>query len=276
MELLLILMITALNCHLIGHVLVIKNESILADALSHSILLGIVLGFFIVQQLNSPFLVLFAVIFGVLTIAFINHLNRSQKINHDTATGLIFPFFFAIAVILITMFANNVHLDMDMVLMGEIIFAPLTRVDVLGVSLSVALVKAVINLIVLIIVLVIGYHPLKLYLNYPTQAKLAGINIFLMQSVLMVLVAFTTVMSFDVVGSISVISFLVAPSLCVLNKVARYGKFLIVSNVMAIVIAFIGYHIAFYADLTVAGTTTTVALSFVVVAPFIFKLFKKV
>lgn len=275
MELLLILIVTALNCHLVGHLLVIKNESMLADALSHAILLGIVLGFFVVQQLNSPLLVLFATLFGILTIAFINRLNHSQKINHDTATGLVFPFFFALAVILITMFANNVHLDMDMVLMGEIIFAPFTRVDVLGVSLSVAFIKSLINLVVLVIVLAIGYQPLKLYLNDPLQAKLAGINILLMQSVVMIAVAITTVLSFDVVGSISVISFLVAPSLCVLNHVKRYGKFLVFSSFMAVVIAIIGYHMAFYADLTVAGTTTTVALIAVIVTPFILKIVKK-
>lgn len=271
MEVLLILIVTALNCHLIGHILVIKNESMLADALSHSILLGIVLGFFIVQRLDSPVLVLFAAIFGVLTILLIDRLNQSQKVNHDTATGLVFPFFFALAVILITMFANNVHLDMDMVLMGEIIFAPLTRVDVLGFSISSTLLKVVINAIIIAVLLVIVYEPLKLYLSDVTHAILSGVKTTMLSLVIMVVVALTTVMSFDSVGSISVIAFFVAPSLAVLRGVKHYGQFLAFSSIVSVFICIAGYFLAMWLDLTIAGTTTMMALVFAIGVPLFLK-----
>ncbi|MBS4762277.1 metal ABC transporter permease [Carnobacteriaceae bacterium zg-ZUI252] len=275
MEVAIILILTALNCHLVGHILVMRNESMIADALSHSILLGIVLGFFTVRQLNSPLLVVFAALFGVLTILLISRLNQSVKINHDTATGLVFPLFFAIAVILITMYANNVHLDMDMVLMGEIIFAPLSRMDVFGIDVSVTLVKVLINFIGVIIFLCVAYQPLKLYLSNPTHAKLSGVNTSVLSISVMLLVAFTTVMSFDSVGSISVIAFFVAPSLCVLHYVKHYGAFLYLSSLVAIIVSLIGYYVASVFDLTVAGTTTTVALVTVLVLPAILKRLKR-
>lgn len=265
MEILMILIVTALNCHLVGHILVMRNESMIADALSHAILLGIVLGFFVVQQLNSPLLVVFAAVFGMVTIEVINRLNRSAKVNHDTATGLVFPLFFAIAVILITMFVNNVHLDIDMVLMGEIIFAPLTRVELLGWSLSVALVKALVNSLIVCVLLVVGYQPLKLYLSQPIQAKLSGIPVVVMQRLMMFVTALTTVTSFDTVGSISVIAFLVAPSLVMLHRMKHYGRFLVWSSITAVVIATVGYVVAVHADLTIAGTTSVVALVAVLV-----------
>lgn len=275
MEVLLILMITALNCHLVGHMLVIRNESMIADALSHSILLGIVLGFFVVQRLDSPILVVSAAVFGVLTILLIDRLNRSNKVNHDTATGLVFPFFFAVAVILITMFANNVHLDMDMVLMGEIIFAPLTRTEFLGISLSTTLIKVALNALIIIISLVVIYQPLKLYLSDTTHAKLSGISTKGLSLIIMFVVALTTVMSFDSVGSISVIAFFVAPSLAVLGGVKHYKQFLLSSSLVAVLICIVGYFVAMSLDLTIAGTTTTVALLAVILLSFIIKFFKR-
>lgn len=268
MEILIILIITALNCHLVGHIVVLRNESMIADALSHAILLGIVLGFFVFKQLDSPMLVVFAALFGILTIAMINHLNRSIKINHDTATGLVFPLFFAIAVILITMYASNVHLDMDVVLMGEIIFAPLTRMDIFGLSLSITLVKVIVNLIIIVVCGIFLYQPLKCYLSNPTQAKLAGINTNVLNHVLMILVALTTVMSFDSVGSISVIAFFVAPSLSILKGVKHYHQFLLASSLMTILIPIVGYFVAVQYDLTIAGTTTSVALITVIITSY--------
>lgn len=54
-EVLLILLLMGLSCGLLGSLLVLRNQSMLADALAHSVLLGIVLGFFIAHSLDIPF-----------------------------------------------------------------------------------------------------------------------------------------------------------------------------------------------------------------------------
>ena len=84
-EVLLIMIVIAMSCSLIGNILVISNQSMVADALSHSVLLGIVLGFFLTQDLNSPLLLIGASVFGVLTIVVIEAIH-SQKIAQDAAT----------------------------------------------------------------------------------------------------------------------------------------------------------------------------------------------
>ena len=61
-------------------------------------------------------------------------------VKNDDAVGIIFPLFFSLAVILISKFARNAHLDTDMVLMGEVIMAPFYRMEVFGVSLPKAVV----------------------------------------------------------------------------------------------------------------------------------------
>lgn len=53
---LLTLIVAALACSVLGVFLVLRRQSMLTDAISHSVLLGIVLAFFITKSLDSPFL----------------------------------------------------------------------------------------------------------------------------------------------------------------------------------------------------------------------------
>ncbi|HFI0172841.1 TPA: metal ABC transporter permease, partial [Streptococcus suis] len=215
LEVFLILLAVGSSCGLIGSVLVVRNQAMLADALSHSVLLGIVLGFFVSHSLDSPLLLFGAAVFGLLTVLAIEGLH-TRKLAQDAATGLLFTFFFALAVILISLFARNVHLDLDMVLMGEVLFAPLNRLDFLGLSLPLALVKSVGLLLVLLVFFFLNFQALTLYLLDKEQAKLQGIATKRLELGLIFLVSLTTVSSFEAVGSMAVIVFLLAPSMAAL------------------------------------------------------------
>jgi manganese/zinc/iron transport system permease protein len=65
--------------------------AMMSDAISHTVLLGIVIGFFIVEDLNSPFLIVGAAATGVLTVSLVELLNRTRLVREDTAIGLVFP-----------------------------------------------------------------------------------------------------------------------------------------------------------------------------------------
>lgn len=258
-EVWLILLLVAWSCGLMGSILVLRNESMLADALSHSVLLGIVLGFFISQSLESPLLIGGAAGFGVLSVLAIDFLH-TRKIAHDAATGLVFSFFFALGVILISMFARNVHLDVDIVLMGEVLFAPLNRVEIMGLSLPVALVKAGVTLVVNVLFFLVYYQPLKLYLFDATQARLTGVKTKRLQLLILLLVSFTTVLSFDAIGSMTVIVFLVAPAMTVLAWAPSFSKLLLWTQIVGFLTVTVGYMIAYTLDLTMSGTCAVVSL----------------
>ncbi|MBY5034202.1 metal ABC transporter permease [Streptococcus gallolyticus] len=258
-EVLLILVLVSASCGLIGSLLVLQNQSMLADALSHSVLLGIVLGFFISNSLDSPLLVLGATVFGVLSVLSIDFLH-SQKVHHDAATGLVFSFFFALAVILISLFARNVHLDVDMVLMGEVIFAPLHRMDLLVLSLPVAAVKSSVTLLINLAFFLLFYQPLKLYLFDKRQAKLAGLATTRLRLTTLLLVSLTTVLAFDAVGSMTVIVFLVAPAMIALPWSRHFGQFLVLGQAIGLATTSLGFLLGQSLDLTMSGTCATVSL----------------
>src|SRR5690606_29015935 len=106
--------------------------SMLSDAISHAILPGIVVAFFLTEDLNSPLLILGAALTGVVTAAVIEALGRTRRVRQDAAIGLVFPLLFSIGVILIARYAGGVHLDVDAVLLGELAFAPFDRVAIAG------------------------------------------------------------------------------------------------------------------------------------------------
>ncbi len=258
-EVWLVLVLVSISCSFIGSLLVLQNQSMLADALSHSVLLGIVLGFFLSNSLSSPLLMIGATCFGVLSVLAIDFLH-TQKIHHDAATGLVFSFFFAVAVILISMFARNVHLDVDIVLMGEVIFAPLNRMELFGVSVPVSVVKSSVTVALNLGFFLLFYQRIKLYIFDKTQAKLAGLSVRSLQLIILVLVSLTTVLSFDAIGSMTVIVFLVAPAMIVLPWTKNFLQFLWIGQIVGICTATLGYFVGNHFDLTLSGTCATVSL----------------
>ncbi|MFQ3565932.1 MAG: metal ABC transporter permease [Aggregatilineales bacterium] len=111
----------------LGTYLLLRGLALTSDAISHTVLLGIVVAFLIMTaglglapDLSSPWLIVGAAAAGVITVILTEAIQRSGLVKQDAALGLAFPLLFAIAVILISRYADNVHLDTDSVLVGEI------------------------------------------------------------------------------------------------------------------------------------------------------------
>ena len=119
--------LVAIACAIPGTFLVLRKMAMISDAISHSILPGIVVGFFITQDLNSPLLILLAAITGVLTVVMVEKIQQTKLVKEDTAIGLVFPALFSIGVLMIAKYANDIHLDIDAVLLGELAFTPFDR-----------------------------------------------------------------------------------------------------------------------------------------------------
>ena len=135
-EIQLIAAIVAIACAIPGVFLVLRKMALISDAISHSILPGIVIGFLFTEDLNSPWLILLAAITGVITVILVEAIQKTGLVKEDTAIGLVFPALFSIGVILIAKNANDVHLDVDAVLLGELAFAPFDRLLISGIDIG--------------------------------------------------------------------------------------------------------------------------------------------
>ena len=258
-ESLFVLVATAMACAILSPFLVLRKLSMVSDAISHSVLLGIVIAFFIVKDVGSPFLIAGAALFGVITVFVVEFLSGTGLVKNDDAVGIVFPMFFALAVVLITKFARNVHLDTDVVLMGEVIIAPLNRVEFIGMSLPKALVQMGILLLINLLFVIIFFKELKVTTFDRGFATLAGFSSAALFYALMTLSSFTAVTAFDAVGAILVVSFLITPGAAA-YLISKDLKVMIAISVgYAVINSIIGYVFSLLMNVSMSGMTAAAA-----------------
>ncbi|EGC81421.1 metal ABC transporter permease [Anaerococcus prevotii] len=256
---LLVLLVTAIACSLIGVFLVLRRLSMLADAISHSILLGIVIAYFIVKDISSVYLVFGAALFGIITVFSVESLSKTKLVKNDDAVGIVFPMFFALAVILITKYARNVHLDVDVVLMGEVIMAPLNTMNFFGYEIPKSLFEMSVIGILNLAFIIVFFKELKLTTFDTEFAKIAGFSEVLLFYALMTLTSFTTVVAFEAVGAILVISFLIAPAASAYLISKNLRVMIIISVLYSIINSVLGFLLAMYFNLSMSGMSATMA-----------------
>ena len=258
-EITLIAIIVAVACALPGVFLVLRGTTMVSDAITHTVLLGIVLAFFITQDLNSPLLMIGATLVGVATVWAIEALQQTKLLSNDAAIGIVFPLFFSIAIILITRYAGNVHLDVDSVLMGELAFAPFRRLVLFGADLGP---RALWTMLVILLInsLFIGlfYKELKITTFDAGFAAAIGFSPVLIHYGLMTLVSLTAVGAYDSVGSILVVGFMVGPPLAAFLLTNKLHVMIGLTAVMAVINSIAGVRLAFMLDTTIAGMIAVV------------------
>jgi manganese/zinc/iron transport system permease protein len=249
----LIAAVIAAACAIPGVFLVLRRMAMLSDAISHTVLLGIVLGYFLTRDLGSPLLFVGAVVVGVLTVGLVELVNRTGLVREDSAIGLVFPVLFSIAVILISRYAGDVHLDTDSVLLGELAFAPFDRVQLFGLDVPRAL--AVGGGILLSNLLLVGlfYKELKLATFDAGLAAALGFAPALVHYGLMGVVSVTAVGAFDAVGSILVIALMVAPPATAYLLTDRLPRMIGLAVLIGVLSALAGYWLARWRDVSIAG-----------------------
>jgi manganese/zinc/iron transport system permease protein len=232
----------------------------MSDAISHTVLFGIVIGFFVTRDLGSPWLFAGAVLTGVLTVSLVELLHRTQLVKQDAAIGLVFPVLFSIAVILISRFAGNVHLDTDVVLLGELAFAPFDRVVWFGVDIGPrALVVGVVLVLLNLAFITLFYKELKLATFDAGLAAAFGFMPGVLHYALMALVSVTAVGAFDAVGSILVVALMIAPPAAAYLLTDRLPRMIGLSIVIGASSAIVGYWLARWLDVSIAGAMATMS-----------------
>jgi manganese/zinc/iron transport system permease protein len=258
LEIQLIACIVAVACALLGTFLVLRRMAMMSDAISHTVLLGIVIAFFITKSITSPFLLVGAALMGVITVSLVELINRTRLVREDAAIGLVFPAIFSIAVIMISRFAGDVHLDTDAVLLGELAFAPFNRLRLFGLDIGPEALYTTGGILLLnLIFIVVFYKELKLATFDPALAAALGFLPAVIHYVLMTLVSLTAVGAFDAVGSVLVVAFMIAPPAAAYLLTDRLSRMLVYSALIGVFSAISGYWLAHVLDASIAGSMAT-------------------
>jgi manganese/zinc/iron transport system permease protein len=269
-EIQLIASIVAIACAIPGTFLVLRKMALISDAISHSILPGLVLGFFITHDLNSPLLIVMAALSGVVTVVLVEFIQKTKLVKEDTAIGLVFPVLFSIGVIMIAKNANDVHLDTDAILLGELAFAPFDRLLVDGFDLgpkSLWIIGTI--LLITIVLLFTFFKELKISTFDAGLATALGFSPIMIHYGLMSVASITIVGSFDAVGAILVVALMIAPAATAYLLTDNLKRMLGLSVVFAVFSAIAGYWLAHWLDASISGSMTTIlGLVFLIVYLF--------
>lgn len=258
-EIQLIAAVVAIACAIPGVFLVLRKMALISDAISHSILPGIVIGFFLTEDLNSPWLILLAAVTGVITVVLVEAIQKTGLVKEDTAIGLVFPSLFSIGVILIAKNANDIHLDIDAVLLGELAFAPFDRLTISGTDIGPKSVWVMGCILTITIgLLIVFFKELKVSTFDSGLSAALGFSPVVLHYGLMSISSVTVVGAFDAVGAVLVVALMIAPAATAYLLTSDLKKMLVLSVVFGVSAAIAGYWFAHLLDASISGSMTTV------------------
>ena len=244
-------LLAAVTCGLLGNFLVLRRLSLMGDAISHSVLPGLVIAFLIASTRSPIAMFIGAALAGVLTVVLVELIKKLGRVEPGAAMGVVFSVLFALGVLLIERAAvRHVDLDADCVLHGQLetlawygapdTFAGLLTFSTLEHTPQPVMTLAAMTVLAFVFVGVL-FKELRSAAFDPALATTQGFNATLMHYLLMVFVAAATVASFTAVGSILVIAMLVCPAATARLLTDRLGTQVVCSVVIAVASAVGGY-----------------------------------
>ncbi|MGF7049210.1 manganese/zinc/iron transport system permease protein [Paenibacillus sp. DS2015] len=247
------------SCAILGCFLVLRKMALIGDAISHAVLPGIAIAFLISGSRDSVFMLLGAAAFGLLAVLLIQKLQNSG-LQADASIGIVFTALFAIGVIIISMNAQNIDLDLDCVLFGEIAYVQWDTLSMNGIDIGPRAVWILgVTLILILVLMSLFYKQFKICAFDPALAAACGIPVMLFHYMLMGMVSLTSVASFESVGAILVVGMLIIPAATAYLLTDRLSYMLLYSVLIGVVCSVLGYYTAFWLDASIAGCMVTVA-----------------
>ncbi len=238
---------------LLGSFLVLRGNAMLTDAISHSIVFGIIVVWLLTGQMSGPVQVLGAALTGVLTVVLSELLARSRLVKMDAAIGLVFPALFAAGVLLISIYARDVHIDVETVLLGEIGFVWLNTVMLWGQQVPIAVATLGAVLVVNLAFVLVLWKELKLTTFDPGLAAALGFLPGVLHYAVLTLTSVTAVAAFDAVGAILFIAFVIVPPATAYLLTRRLWGVVVLAVALSVAACVAGYVLALRWNVSIAG-----------------------
>ena len=238
---------------ILGTFLVLRGNAMLTDAISHSIVFGIIVVWLLTRQLAGPVQLIGAALTGVLTVVLSEALARSRLVKMDAAIGLVFPALFAAGVILISLYARDVHIHVETVLLGEIGFVWMNTVTLWGLRVPVAVASIGAVLMINLLFVLALWKELKLASFDPGLAAALGFLPGVLHYAILTLTSVTAVAAFDAVGAILFIAFVIVPPATAYLLTRRLWLMMGLAVVLAVAACVSGYVLARHWNVSIAG-----------------------
>ncbi|QSF50455.1 metal ABC transporter permease [Thermosynechococcus sp. TA-1] len=222
-------------CAVLSCFLTLKGWALMGDAVSHAVLPGVVLAYW----LGLPF-ALGAFVFGLMAVTLIGFIQQQTRVKEDTVIGLVFTGFFALGLVLLSKTASSV--DLMHILFG----------NVLGISDRDLWQTVIVSLMTLITIALL-HRDLILFCFDPTHARTIGLNTTLLYYLLLALLSLTTVAALQTVGIILVVAMLITPGATAYLLSDRFGIMVLIALAVGGLGSLLGTYLSYYLDASTGG-----------------------
>jgi len=262
--------LAALGCALVGSALVLRRRSMLGDAISHSVIAGIAVAYWVHPDPNSPWLRLGAIIAGCFAAWLTNHLSHMLRGKADAALALVFPAFFATGTLILSLVAANTHMDVDQVLSGNLESSWLERFTWEGHDIGPA--AAWRMALFILILLITGWlfcRDITIQLFDPDHGKTLGRPMVRMEIGLILASTLVIVQAYDAMGPVLVVALLAGPGTSAWLFTHRLPAYFLAAAFLSQASTLSGIALAGAFDLNLAGSIATMSgATFVLVLVF--------
>ena len=245
--------LTGIVCAVIGVYVVVRGMAFLGDALAHSILPGVAVGYLVTGGAKEP-LFWWGTGTAVVVSLVIGAVSKGARIKQDTAIGIIFAGMFALGIAIIST-VKSYTVDLTHFLFG----------DVLGVSGNQLVLIGAFT--ILILVLVIAFYKEFLVLTFdPTLAVTLRIPIRVFEYLLLVLIALAIAVSLQAVGVALMVAMLITPAAAAYLLTKRLPVMMILAALIASASGVIGLYASYYINVASGPAIVLVATGFFILA----------
>lgn len=275
--------LAALACTLVGNFLVLRRQALIGDAMSHVVLPGIVVGFWVTGSISAFPMLIGALLAALLAAGLIEAVRRLGRMEPGAAMGVVFTVMFAIGVLLLEQSGGrDVHLDVQHALYGNLeatlwigaegwhsLLDPTALAELPRQLVTLAAATVVIALLIWVF-----FKELKIVTFDPGLATALGFPAHWVTLAMTVVTAAAAVAAFEAVGSILVIAMFICPPATARMLTDRLSSQIWISSVIAVGSGIVGYLLGAFglgwfgidAALNAAGMIAVVAATAQVLA----------
>lgn len=240
-------------CAVVGTYVVLRGMAFFGDALAHTILPGVAVGYLVSGGAREP-LFWWALGTAVLASLGIGAITRNARIKEDTAIGIIFAGMFALGIAIIST-VRSYAVDLSHFLFG----------DVLSVTPQSLVWMAVFGGAVILVILAFYKEFMTISFD-PVLATTLRLPVNRLNNLLLVLIAVTVAVAMQTVGVALMVAMLVTPAATASLLSNRLPSMMMISATIASLSGVVGLYISYYVGITSGSAIVLTATAFFLLA----------
>lgn len=247
---------------LIGSFAVLKKQSLLGDAVSHSALSGIALMFLLTGQKSTAAFLLGAFMAGVVSVYLISKIVRSSSTDYGTALALVMTVLFGVGLVLLTVIQKTPNANqagIESFIFGSA--SAMLKGDVMLLSAVSA---------VLVITTLVFWKEFKLFSFDPEFAKTLGFSTTVLNGLLTFLIVGAVIVGIQAVGVILMSAMLIAPAVAARQWTDRLWVMVVLASVIGAVSGVAGAVMSSTINDMPTGPAIVVVVSLAVIVSLLF------